>query len=148
MNEALVASSPNPTSSNPMRAAAGHTYLCVTDLYEQQLRQGNLVAAQCVSCSQHHFPPTDLCPHCQSAHMRPLALSGRGRLCSAEIAASPEELSLGRILLEEGIHVRALLVGAFRDPQVLRASLAQKPVEVTPAVLSTCGVTILAFKPA
>lgn len=80
--------------------------------------------------------------------MRPLELTGRGRLCSAEIAAHPDELSLGRVLLEEGIHVRALLVGEFSDPQVLRESLAKKPVEVTPAVLSVQGLTILAFEPA
>ncbi len=143
MDQTLVASSPAPTSG-----AAGRSYLCVTDLYDHHLRKGELIASQCVQCSQRSFPPTTNCSHCQSAHVRPLRLSGRGRLCSAEIAQTPGQLSLGRILLEEGIQVRALLVGAFRDPDVLRASLSQKPVEVTPAVLTTHGLTILAFEPA
>lgn len=143
MNQTLALPSP----SNPTRLA-GQTYLCVSDLYDEQLRQGELIAGQCLECSHRSFPPRPNCSHCQSSRIRPIALSGRGRLCSAEIAEHSDELSLGKILLEEGIQVRALLVGAFRDPDVLRACLATKPVEVTPSVLTIHGLTILAFAPA
>jgi hypothetical protein len=143
MNQTLIASSPDPVSP-----AAGQTYLCVSNFYEQQLRQGKLVAAQCLDCNQATFPPESSCKHCKSTHVRPLALTGRGRLCSAEIAEHPDDLSLGDILLEEGIQVRALLVGAFQEPEVLAAHLQQKPVEVTPSVLHIHGLSILAFAPA
>jgi uncharacterized OB-fold protein len=143
MNQTLVASSPDPNLRG-----AGNTYLCVTDLYEQQLREGELIAARCLDCGQMSFPPEPSCKHCQSTHISCLALSGRGRLCSAAIAEHSDDLSLGDILLEEGIELRALLVGGFQEPDELAARLKDKPVEVVPSVLYTQGLSILAFAPA
>ncbi|MFW6058145.1 MAG: Zn-ribbon domain-containing OB-fold protein [Persicimonas sp.] len=119
----------------------------MTDLYEDRLADGELVAARCLNCDTMSFPPADRCQCCDSARQRPLVLSGRARLCTAELAECPGGMSLGRVLLDEGICVSAPLVGAFGDAEVLRQALQNKPVEVQPAVLRIQGLTILAFAP-
>jgi hypothetical protein len=117
------------------------------DLYEQALRQNQLLAACCNDCRRTHFPPESRCTHCRSARLEPVALSGRAKLYSAEIGENDGELSLGHIQLAEGFWVRALLVGAFQDPEKLLAALQDKPLNVVPAVLRTHGLAILAFRP-
>lgn len=129
------------------RRVRPQTYRCLTDLYEDKLADGELVAASCLDCDTISFPPVDRCKCCESARQRPLVLSGRARLCTAEVAERAGGMSVGCVLLDEGICVSAPLVGAFADADVLRQALQNKPVEVQPAVLRIQGLTILAFAP-
>jgi hypothetical protein len=124
------------------------TYLGLTDLYEHKLRDGELVAARCVACEAMSFPPEPTCHQCQSPRQRPVKLSGRARLVDADPAVEPAGLSLGRVLFEEGIQVRAPLMGAFREPALLARMLENRPIEVRPRVLRSGGLAILAFEPA
>ncbi len=94
------------------------------------------------------FPPADRCECCGSMRQRPLVLSGRARLCSARVADQPGGMSVGRVLLDEGICVSAPLVGAFADADILGQALRHKPIEVRPTVLRIQGLKILAFAPA
>lgn len=128
--------------------AAEQTSPCLTDLYEQKLRQGELLAARCAQCAHAHFPPEPRCPRCESSQLQPQALSGRGRLLSAQVAEHPGELSVGQVLLDDGLQIGALLVGRFANARVLQDELRDGPVDVAPAVLRTHGLTILAFEPA
>jgi|GEM_PF-5173554 len=120
----------------------------LTQLYQRALRQNQLLGASCQKCQHTHFPPKSRCPRCDAFHLLPLHLSGRGQLYAAEISQNPGELSLGRILLEEGFWVRALLVGDFRDPARLSAPMHDGAIDVIARVLCTQGVAILAFQPA
>lgn len=117
-------------------------------IYQRFLRQNQLLGAACQKCQHTHFPPKSRCPRCNAHDLTPLCLSGRGRLYSAELSENPEELSFGRILLEEGFWVRALLVGDFENPTQLAACLNEKPVDVRSNILCTQGLSILAFQPA
>jgi uncharacterized OB-fold protein len=46
----------------------------------QQLAAGRLAAARCRTCQALLLPPRSLCPHCYSAELEWLPLSGRGLL--------------------------------------------------------------------
>ncbi len=118
-------------------------HLCLPDLYERALRDDALVGARCAHCRHAHFPPQSRCPECQSVRLHPMWLSGRGQLCSAEIAEHPDDLSIGHIMLEEGIALRALVID---PPAVLAQRLGEGPLTVVPAVVHTHGLAIVAFR--
>lgn len=120
----------------------------LTQLYQRALRQNQLLGASCQKCQHTHFPPKSRCPRCDSFSLLPLHLSGRGQLYAAEISPNPGELSLGRILLEEGFWVRALLVGDFKDSARRTRAIKEGAIAVSVRVLCTQGVAILAFQPA
>lgn len=119
----------------------------LTRLYQRLLRQNQLLGATCRICQHTHFPPKSRCEHCHSDQLEPVYLSGRGQLYSADIPRSPDELSVGHILLEEGFWVRALLVGAFKNAARLATAVEDKPLDVLSCVLCTQGLAILAFQP-
>lgn len=119
----------------------------LTQLYEQALRQNQLIAGCCKDCRHTAFPPAPRCSVCHSERVEPMRLSGRGMLHAAEIGRHADALSIGSILLEEGLWVRALLVGDFQEPATLEGQLRHAPLRVKPAVLRTQGIAILAFGP-
>lgn len=129
------------------RAVGRQVSSCLTDLYETRLRHNELIAASCRDCNRDTFPAADRCNHCHSSRLDPITLSGGGQLRTAKVARSRDELSVGHVVLDEGIAVRAPLAGEFRNRHVLLRALSDGPVEVEARVVITHGLAILTFVP-
>jgi uncharacterized OB-fold protein len=50
--------------------------------YWEGLREHRLMIPRCEDCGQHWFPPSLLCPHCNSSHTAWTQASGRGKIFS------------------------------------------------------------------
>lgn len=105
-----------------------------------------LSAALCTNCAHLYYPAQSRCARCRGARVEALTLCGRAKLYAAKLAAVPGELSVGRVLLDEGFWVRALLVGSAAQFKGLCARLGRAPIDVEPTILRTQGIAIAAFK--
>ncbi len=53
-----------------------------TGPYWAAAQEGRLVMPRCNDCGKYHFYPHPLCPHCNSAKLEWVEVSGRGKLYS------------------------------------------------------------------
>lgn len=52
-------------------------------------REHRLLLPRCRSCSEHHFYPRELCPHCYSDDLEWVDASGKGEVYSYTVARKP-----------------------------------------------------------
>ncbi|MBV7338491.1 Zn-ribbon domain-containing OB-fold protein [Chloroflexi bacterium TSY] len=94
----------------------------VPNLWRTRGQRYSLVGEICPSCSQHIFPPRDVCPHCTKPAGPLHSLSGRGEIYSFSTMyntpqgyqeQSPYTVAL--VKLEEGPMVTAQLTDVNKD---------------------------------
>lgn len=96
-------------------------------------RDGKLVLKRCNSCSEFHFFPRAICPHCYSDAVTWAPSSGRGTIYSFTVARRPAgpafkddvPYAVALVQLEEGPRIMTRIVA---DADSVRIGL---PVEVT-----------------
>jgi uncharacterized OB-fold protein len=88
--------------------------------------EGRLMIKRCLSCSQVHFYPRDICPHCLSDRTEWLQASGRGTVYSFSTMGKGEAAyTLAFVALDEGITMMTNLIDC--DPKDVTIG---QPVEV------------------
>lgn len=82
-------------------------------------RAHKLLIVRCKSCGTHRFPPTSLCPHCQSGEYDWVEASGRGRVFSwitvrhpvpRDVYADDVPYVVALVTLEEGVRMPTNIV--------------------------------------
>ncbi|GAB4471273.1 MAG: hypothetical protein Kow00124_08140 [Anaerolineae bacterium] len=118
------------TDDKPFTAAAFYQYIA----------EHRLMGARCPACDALFLPPRAICPHCHSAALEWVELSGRGRLAAfTAIYVAPTfmiEQGFGRdnpyltgiVELEEGVKISARIVGM--DPHQPEAIRVGTPLTV------------------
>ncbi len=113
------------------------------------LRRHELVVQQCAACGRLRFVPSELCPHCYSAHATWSPVSGRGRVYTYTVvhrAPTPAyqaeaPYALAYVELDEGPRLPARLVDV--DPHTVEVGM---PVEVVFADVAP-DLTLCRFRP-
>lgn len=95
----------------------------------QACAAGQLLVPRCAACAVHLLPPPPRCPHCLSASLEWVALSGRATLqrwteVSLDVlpgVAPPFIVAEGELIEQKGLILVALL--AHANPAQLRSGL-------------------------
>lgn len=75
--------------------------------------QGRLLYGHCRACEQAHYYPRRICPHCFSAEVDWVPVSGRGIIYSyTENGGDPAGQALAFIELDEGVRMLSNIVDA------------------------------------
>lgn len=74
----MIETLPLPVTDNPIDAP-----------FWAGARRGELLVQRCGSCGEHRFPPRPRCPHCHSADIDWVKVSGRGEVYSFVIPRPP-----------------------------------------------------------
>lgn len=119
------------------------------------LENGVLLAGRCNKCRHLTFPVTTACEKCGSFDLIDTKLTGKGRLEFVSHGTAPPPhprfadmapYAYGHIVLEEGVHVQAIIRDVKTDPKTMRAMYDRGPVNVVLDVLRTPDLPVMAFK--
>ena len=94
-----------------------------TGPYWAAAHEGRFVMPRCNDCGKYHFYPHPLCPHCSSAKLEWVAVSGCGKLYSYTVVhrapskAFAEEVPyvVAVVELDEGPRLYSNLVGVAKE---------------------------------
>lgn len=128
------------------------------DLYNAALSESfwaaakrhELVMPRCKTCSELFFYPRELCPHCFSADLEWVPVSGQGRVYSYTVVHQPAHPAFreeapyvyAMIQLDEGPRCIANIVGCALDEVTVDMRVQATFDDVTPEV------TLVKFTPA
>ena len=120
-----------------------------TGPYWAAANEGRLVMPHCKDCGKYHFYPHPLCPHCNSAALDWVAVSGRGTLYSFTVVhRAPSKAFAGDVPyvvavveLAEGPRLMSNLTGCA--PEAAKIGM---PVKVAFRKLAE-SVTLPVFEP-
>jgi hypothetical protein len=122
-----------------------------TQPYWDAAASERLSIQRCQDCGQAYFPPSPVCPHCTSRNVVWQDMSGRARLYSYVITASPWPLwemaalmSVATIALEEGPRLLSTVVDCEQSPATLTIDM---PLIATWRTFGD-GPKLLCFRPA
>jgi uncharacterized protein len=117
--------------------------------YWDGLREHKLLTPRCDACAGYWFPPSLLCPHCNSAKWTWTAVSGRGRIFSYVVYhrvyhpgfAGEVPYAVAVIELDEGPRLISNVIGIAPDKLVcdMRVEVVYQPI--------TEAITLPKFKP-
>lgn len=105
--------------------------------YWQAADAGRLLVKRCGDCSEVHFYPRDVCPHCMSTNTEWLQSSGRGSIYSfSTMRRGDSAYTLAFVTLEEGVTMMTNLVDCDLDTLAIgqAVQVVFKPSEGGPAV--------------
>ena len=95
-----------------------------TQPYWDSCKSHAMKLPRCKSCSQFHFYPRALCPHCWSMDLEWGTASGKGKIFSYVISHRPAPgfqddvpYIIGVVELDEGVRLMTNIVGVIPEPK-------------------------------
>jgi len=83
----------------------------------QAAKEGRLLIKRCRDCSQFHWYPRSICPHCGSDATEWVQASGRGTIYSVSVTrrAGPHAYAIAYVSLEEGVTMMTNIIDCDLD---------------------------------
>ena len=103
--------------------------------YWEGVQQGELRLCTCTDCGSAFFPPSNVCPTCNSKQVEWSVASGRATLFSYVINPTADErwgidgpMSVAMVKLEEGPMMLSTVVNCPQTPEALRFDMPLRAV--------------------
>jgi uncharacterized OB-fold protein len=121
----------------------------LTAPFWEAAKRHELIMPRCKTCSTLFFYPRELCPHCLSADLEWVSVSGKGRVYSFTVVHQPAHPSFSDdaphvfaiIQLDEGVRMPSNIVGCSIDDVHVDMRVSATFDDVTPEV------TLVKFQP-